>query len=198
LNNFFPDGNDTKQIITKNINEAHDRMSFSLKHVKLKGYTSFDMLHSDLYAQFVYFLSNTVWNNDQDKRAAIKLYYLNKTLHGLNCMYDTKLPDIFLLIHCIGTVLGKATYADYFVACHNVTVGSDKGNLPQMSKGVYMGPGSSIVGNCIINEFTHLTINSVVLDQNTEGSCVIIGSSPNFGSKKLNRNLIKEQYFILD
>jgi serine O-acetyltransferase len=195
LENLFPDGNDSRQIIDKNIGEAMDRMAYSLKHVKLGGYTRFDILHSDLYAQFIYFLSNSVWNNDKDRIVSTKLYYLNKALHGLNCMYDTRLPEIFLLIHCIGSMLGKANYSNYFVACHNVTVGTDKGNFPQISKGVYMGPGSSIIGNSSVGEYTHLTINAVVLNQNTQGDCVVIGASPEFVAKPLSRNLITETYF---
>lgn len=195
LNHFFPDGVDSERILNKNIGEAIERMQFSLKHVKLQGYTTFDVLHSDLYAQFLYFLSNTIWNNDRDKRTASKLYYLNKALHGLNCMYDTLLPEIFLLIHCVGTVLGKANYSNYFVACHNVTVGSDRGYAPNIREGVYMGPGSSIIGNCTVNEWTHLAINAVVLNHDTESETVAIGSSGTAVTKKLKRNLIKDIYF---
>jgi serine O-acetyltransferase len=197
LDSFFPDGYNTKPVINKHIAEALDRMQFSLKHVKLRGYLTFDYLHSDLYAQFVYYLSNTIWVNGQDKVTASKLFYLNKTLHGLNCTYDTKLPDIFLLIHSVGTILGKASYADYFVACHNVTVGSDKGIEPIIGKGVYMGPGSAIVGNCNVNMFTHMAINSVLLDQDTTEEVIVIGGGSTLQQKKLRRNLIKENYFNL-
>ncbi len=198
LNFFYPDGKDCKTGIKKNIDEALDRMFYSLSFVKLKGYTEFDVLHSDLYAQFLYYLSNSVWRNDKDKNLASKLFYLNKSLHGLNCMYDTQLPDIFILIHSVGTVLGKAQYSNYFVACHNVTVGSDKGISPVFSEGVYMGPGSSIIGNCKIGKYTHLAINSVVLDTVTQGDSIIIGNSPNLISKPLNRNLISQIYFKMD
>lgn len=196
--NFFPDGVDCKSVIRRHIAEAMDRMLFSIKHVKLPGYTSFSVLHSDLYAQFLYFLSNTIWNNEEDKNASGKLYYLNKALHAINCMYDTKLPDIFILIHCVGSVLGKASYADYFVACHNVTVGSDKGISPVLNEGVYMGPGSSIIGNCNIGKFTHLAINSIVLDANTNDEALITGSGAGMVSRQLKRNIIKEQYFKFD
>lgn len=157
----------------------------------------FSYLQSDLYAQYLYFLSNSIWKNSQNKTAAEKIFYLNKALHGFNCMYNTCLPKIFLLIHCVGTVLGKADYGDYFVACHNVTVGSDKGLSPVIAKGVYMGPGSSIVGNCRVGKFSHMAINSVLLDQDTTGECVVIGSSSHQLIKPLKRNLILENYFNL-
>jgi serine O-acetyltransferase len=195
LLNFFPDGKSSKDIINKNIDESLDRMMFSLKHVKLGGYTNFDILHSDLYAQFIYYVSNTIWRNDADKFAASKLFYLNKALHGLNCMYDTELPDIFLLIHCVGTVLGKATYNDFFVCCHNVTIGSDRGHSPVIERGVYMGPGSSVIGKTVIRSFSHLAINTVVLNRETEEGKVIINAQEGLSFKPIKRNLITETYF---
>ena len=198
LNHFFPDSFDNKVDLNKNIDEALDRINFSTKHVKLKGYTNVSFLHSDLYAQFIYFLSNTVWNNSQNINLASKLFYLNKSLHGINCTYDTKLPDIFLLIHNVGTVLGKANYSNYFVSCQNVTIGSDKGHCPEMSEGVYMGPGSSLIGNSKVGKYAHFSINSVVLDQEIKGESVVIGSSPNIIEKELRRNLITENYFNIN
>jgi serine O-acetyltransferase len=196
LNHFFPDNYNSKPILQKNLPEALDRAEFSIKHVKLNGYMKFNHLQSDLYAQFIYFLSNTVWKNDQDNVTCEKLFGLNKALNGLNCMYDTILPDIFLLIHCVGTVLGKAHYADYFVACQNVTVGSDRGKSPQMNGPLYMGPGSSIIGECTIGPFTHLTIGCSVLKNNTpSNSLVVVKNGSELEYKESKRNLIKEIYF---
>jgi serine O-acetyltransferase len=198
LNYFFPDGYPVGPVIRKNIDESYDRINFSLRHVKLQGYTNFNHLHSDLYAQFLYFLSNSVWKNDGDKIVASKLFYLNKSLHGINCMYDTRLPDIFLLIHCVGTVLGKATYSNYFVACQKVTIGSDKGFSPILHEGVYMGPGSSVIGKCLIGKFTHLAINSLVFEQDTPEKSVVIGTSPNIVIKNFKRNRLIEHYFNIE
>jgi serine O-acetyltransferase len=195
LLNLFPDGIQNKPAIQKDISKALDRMNYSLKHIKLKGYTEFNYLHSDLYAQFIYFLSNTVWTESGNRNLASKLFYLNKALHGINCMYDTKLPDIFLFIHCVGTVLGKAEYSNFFVVCQNVTVGSDKGYSPVLSEGVYMGPGSSIIGKCFVGKYTHFGKNTSLLDENTDEESVAFGFSPKIGLKKLRRNLIKELYF---
>ena len=195
---FYPDGHNCKNEIRTNIDEALDRSLFSLKHVKLKGYDKFNYLHSDIYAQFVYFLSNTIWKNSGNIIACTKLFYLNKTLHGINCTYDTKLPDIFLLIHSVGTVLGKANYSNYFVACQNVTIGSDKGVQPILNEGIYMGPGSMIIGNCNVGFFSHFSINSVLLNRNTNNNSLIIGSGSNVIEKKINRNLLVENYFNIN
>ena len=193
---YFPDDIDSRLVLKKNIEEAHERLMYSMSKVKLRGYSQFNYLHSDLYAQFLYFLSNSVWKNSQDAGVASKLFYLNKVMHGINCMYDTNMPDIFLLIHCVGTVLGKAEYSDYFVACQNVTVGSDRGKMPKMKEGVYMGPGSSIVGNCSVGENVHMAINSSVLNIHIPNAMLVVGVGNGDNYRPIRRNLIDEQYFI--
>lgn len=195
LKSFFPDKYKNKDIIKENIDEALDKIMYSLKHVKLPGYTSFTNLHSDLYAKFLYVLSNTVWVNTQNKILSAKLFYLNKALHGINCMYDTKLPDIFLFIHCVGTVLGKAEYSNFLVVSQNVTVGTNKGESPQISEGVYLAPKSSVVGKCRIAKYTSCAIGTTILDEDTRENCVVIGNSPNLVLKDAKRNFISEVFF---
>jgi serine O-acetyltransferase len=195
LKHFFPDQYDNKPVLKKNLDEAFDRTSYSIKHIKLQGYTNFSHLQSDLYAQFIYFLSNTVWRNDADRNTAEKLFCLNKALHGLNCMYNTVLPDIFLLIHCVGAVLGKAEYADYFVACQNITVGSDKGKSPKMLGPLYMGPGSAVIGECVTGPFTHLSIGCTLLNTSTEANALVLGNNIDVIHKTSKRNLLEEVYF---
>src|SRR5580700_4315903 len=73
LKNFYPDRYENRFVIAKNIAETFDRLLFSLKHIKLAGYTTFSYLHSDLYAKFLYFLANTIWVNTQDSNACSKL-----------------------------------------------------------------------------------------------------------------------------
>ena len=74
---YFPDDIDSRLVLKKNIEEAHERLMYSMSKVKLRGYSQFNYLHSDLYAQFLYFLSNSVWKNSQDAGVASKLFYLN-------------------------------------------------------------------------------------------------------------------------
>ena len=195
LKNFFPDNKSHLNEIKLNLDDALDRTLFSIKHTKLPGYTEFHYLHSDLYAQFIYFLSNVVWNRSHDVTLATKLFYLNKSLHGINCMYNTELPNIFILIHCTGIVLGKAKYADYFVACQNITVGSDKGFSPEITGPLYMGPGSSLVGASVTGEFTHMSIGSSLLHVNVLDNSLVIGRGKSLEIKQLKRNLLKEVYF---
>lgn len=45
--------------------------------------TLFSHLHADHYATYLYFLSNTIWKEYQEKIISDKIMYLNRSLHGI-------------------------------------------------------------------------------------------------------------------
>mgnify|MGYP001058424329 CR=1 FL=1 len=115
MNYLFPDN---QSIDLKGFGRAFDiaidRTHFCFKHVTLGSYckngnTYLNHLHSDQYAVFLWFLSNSVWFETNDDKLSNKLFYMNKTLNGLSCMYDTKLPDIFLLLQPMDVQSGLIT-----------------------------------------------------------------------------------------
>ncbi|MFC7373022.1 hypothetical protein ACFQPF_15385 [Fictibacillus iocasae] len=172
MNHFFPDkgfcAKDEK--FNRSFIQALDRLEYCFRHVTFKSYhhegtTYFSHLHSDQYTMFLWFLSNSVWREFEDTVIASKLFYLNKTLNGVLCMYDTNMPNIFLIIHGGGVVLGKATYSNFFVCYQGCTVGAINGVYPILGKGVAMAPQSTIVGNCTIGDLS--TIGNQALLRNT-------------------------------
>jgi len=171
LNNFFPDGNVVDISGDKDILvEALKRLEFCFKHVTLKHYFNgseviFNHLFSDHYVMFLWFLSSTVYNHKGKCDLANKIYYLNKTLNGLDCMYDTKMPKIFLLFHSSGTMLGKASYSDYFIALQGCTVGSHKGEYPTFGKGVSLTSNSSVIGKCLIGNRCTISARTTIFQR---------------------------------
>jgi serine O-acetyltransferase len=101
---------------------------------------------------YVYLLSNTVYKQTGDARLAGKLFYLNKALHAFNCMYDAELPEIFSLVHVVGTVLGKAKYSNYLVVGQNCTIGAVRGEYPELGERLILGSGASIIGKCHVGD----------------------------------------------
>jgi serine O-acetyltransferase len=199
LNNFYPDNH----IINLNdysdaVNLALQRLEFCFKHCTLKHYndgtqTHFNHLFSDHYVMYLYYLANSMWQLHQDKKICNKLYYLNKTLHGLDCMFDTKLPDIFLIFHGVGTMLGKAEYNDFFVVLHGCTVGSHKGKSPVIGKGVAMAANSSVIGDCKIGDYSNIGTGVLIFNKDlkksetayvdTKSGCIEIQASKSSFSK---------------
>jgi serine O-acetyltransferase len=172
LNNFFPDNHPVKPAEFDGVlNLTLDRVNFCFKKVAFERYnkngeTILNHLYADQYLVFLWFLSNTLWKEKGHLSIASKLYYLNKTLHAFDCMYDTALPDIFLIFHGAGTVLGKAIYNDYFVSLQGCTIGSHKGKYPIIGKGVGLTAHSCIVGNCEIGDRVSVSIYTTVFEKN--------------------------------
>jgi serine O-acetyltransferase len=171
LNSFFPDDDCIDLKKEKHIvAEALDRIEFCFRHVALKHYfnnniVNFNHLYSDHYVMFIWYLSNSVYKHKGKCNLANKLYYLNKSLHGLDCMFDTEMPNIFLLFHSSGTMLGKAKYDDYFIALQGCTVGSQKGQYPIFGKGVSLTANSSVIGNSKIGNGATISTRTTIFQK---------------------------------
>lgn len=175
LNHFFPDNRlSSKEILfNRSIKQALERSEYCFKHVALEAYhhegtTYFSHFHADQYTLFLWFLSNAVWKEFEDDEPASKVFYLNKILNGVMCMYDANMPDIFLILHGTGSVLGKAVYSNFFVCFHGCTVGAIYGTYPTLGKGVAMAPQSTILGNCIIGDGVTVGTHALLRNRNLE------------------------------
>ena len=195
LQTFYPDNNNPKELISLNTEEALEKSLYSISYVKYRGFTTFSHLHSDLYAQYIYFLSNIIWKKHEDRITASKLFYLNKTLHGFNCMYDTQLPDIFLFTHPVGAVLGKATYSNYTVFCQNITVGMHQDRTPILGEKLFLAPQSIILGNCTIASECAISASTLIINENIPAKSIVFGKTPNLVIRQNSRNILKELYF---
>ena len=194
LGHFFPDGStpDLRPVTPT----AVERVEVCFRKVKLPMYRQggepfFDHLHTDHYAAFLYLASNVAFQHG-DLRLAAKLYSLNKALNGFMCMYDTVLPPHFLVVHTVGMLLGKATYGDYFVAIHGVTIGTDRGLKPVLGKGVVMYGGSSIVGDSRIGDSVSVAAHALVRNEPVPAGHVVAGTSPHLSMKPATRVLVEE------
>jgi len=152
-------------------------------------------LHGDQSAVFYYYLSNSAFRLG-DLALAEKAMLLNKSRNGIVITYDTALPDHMLLIHSVGTVLGKATYGDYFVATQNVTVGTQRGCSPRFGRGVVVYPGSLVVGACNIGEFSSIAAGTIAIDINCPEGAVVTGTYPEVLVKKSKRRAATDYFSI--
>lgn len=165
LCNFFPDTRlDALVAINRVFDKAMKRMLFCISHIRNAYFKEFDHLNGDHYAMFLYYLSNTVESEDTAKR----LYLLNKALHSIDVFYEVKLPDIFMFVHPVGTVLGRAKYSNYFKVYHNCSVGSNGNRYPTIGEYVTLHPGSMALGECRIGRYCRLAAKSLLIDRDIE------------------------------
>lgn len=166
LNFFFPDG---KLYFDKNVESAMDfalqRCEYCFKHILVKGYSDkgsafFYHLNSDQYAQFLWYFANSLWKYDCNKDICDKLILLNKLLNGVWISYKNNLPDIFLLTHPVGTVLGNAQYSDYLVVSQNVTVNTS--SKLKIGRGCFIAAGAKIIGDEEIGDNVSIGVDTCV------------------------------------
>lgn len=190
INFFFPDGNEVDpRWLGPYLDTALEKLAFCFSHschsrYFVNGQPKYYHLYSDHNIVLIWMLSNVVWKDAKDSAVASKLYYLNKSLHGFDCMYDTGLPDIFLIFHGVGTMLGKAVYSDYFVALQGCTIGSDKGHYPEMGKYVSLTANSSIIGKCKVEDYVTISTHSILMNENAFEKETVYFDRANGGIKK--------------
>lgn len=192
LNHFFPDGNTVREAdIGRHLDLTFDRVGKCFAAVKNRyfqedGQTRFNHLHQDQYAMFLYFLANTLYRHEADVRICEKLFYLNKLLNGIDAFYEVQLPDIFLFCHPLGTILGRAQYADYFLVFQECTIGAAreatagmKSVFPVLEKYCAIYKGSAILGNCHVAANCKISAHSLLIDQDLEANKIYIGTKMN-------------------
>lgn len=182
LQALFADGRPSR--LRKIVRRALERVEYAFERIVLPGYreggvATFSHLHGDQYASFLYFAANTAWREHEDAPLARKLFLLNKALNGIVIVYDTVLPDVFVLMHTVGTVLGKAQYGNYLVAAQNVTVGMDRGETPVLGERVVLYGGSVVIGSAHVGDRVTVATNTTVRGEDIPAGHVAAGASPN-------------------
>jgi len=186
--------NDIKKIkkkeINQSLNEALDRtincfskINNSYYYDKIKKKVIFNHLNSDHLATFLYFLSNSCFKNKKHINICDKIYYLNKMLNSIDLYYEVKMPEIFLLVHPVGTVLGRAEYSNFLIVYQGVNVGSNKNFYPRFSKYVTLRPSVTVLGNSYLQENSEMAAGSMIVDKNLRRNSIYFGNPKNFTIK---------------
>ncbi|MBX9881064.1 MAG: hypothetical protein K2X73_03740 [Sphingomonas sp.] len=183
-NNVLPDGEDVSpDDLMSAIPAALGRLEYCFQAIDNKYFFDgqaavFNHLHGDQYCMWLYILSNELYRQGAPSSLSAKLFMLNKALHGCDIFYEVTLPSIFLVVHPLGTVLGRANYGDYFVAYQRVGVGSNRDVYPTFGKHVTLRPGAAVLGRSMIGDHCQIATESLVLDRDVPAGTLYIGRPP--------------------
>lgn len=186
------------------IDKALEKSEFCFSHIKNKYYFKTDQVyfspfHTGQYTIFLYYLSNLVFTLYDHSGLAERIYFLNKILNSVELYYEVVLPEIFFLDHPLGSVMGRATYGNYFCFSQNCTVGMNKGVYPCLGEHVTLMAGVMIVGSSKIGNNCILSANTYIKDQDVPDNSIVFGSSPNLVIKHRNDAYFNnESYFVRD
>jgi serine O-acetyltransferase len=86
-----------------------------------------------------------------------------------------KLPDIFLFVHPLATVLGRADYSDYLIVYQRVGIGSNHDVYPRLGKHLTLHPGSAVLGDCTVGDHCTIAAESFLLDRDLPDGMLYIG-----------------------
>ena len=174
------------------VDEALQRVERCFRPIILPGYRRegapyFNHLHGDQRAIFNYYAANCAYRRGQSELAT-RFFLLNKMQNGLVCMYDTELPDVFLLIHTVGTVLGKASYDNFFVAYQNVTIGTEEGRSPVLQEHSVVYGGAMVLGATTLGRGSVVSAQSLLIDETIPPNSVVAGRKPSLVIKPRKRD----------
>lgn len=183
--------------------KALARCDNCFKHIMIPSYrdekkeSCFSHLHRDQYATFLYFLANIIWRQHHEKQLCDKLLNLQSILHNFFLSYKCDMPDLFLLNHPMGSVIGNAKYADGLCISQNVTVNTN----PDLcfGQGVYIGAGASVIGNKPIGNRVSIGTNVLIHNQSIEDdhTCICDGGKMVIRLRKSDK-CFAEQIFDMD
>lgn len=135
----------------------------------------FNHLHGDQYAAWLYFISNEIFLQGGDTSVCSKIFLLNKACYGCDIYFEVALPSIFLLVHPLGSVLGRGSYGDYFVCYQSCGIGSNKDIYPVLGRHVTLRPGSLVLGSSVVGDFCQLGAGTLALDMALETGTTLLG-----------------------
>lgn len=202
VNVFFPDKDairpaQAEAVLPRALQRLEVCLAAStMKYFHRDGRPYFNHLHSDQYAMFLYLLGSTAHQTGDAALTglAAKSYLLNKALHGLDAFYEVNLPDIFCFAHPVGTVLGRANYANYFVAMQGCTVGNIAGKYPQFGEKVVLCSQASVLGACEFGNEVCVGAGSLIMNAKVPGNCTVVGRAQDIRILE-NRGDIWQRFF---
>lgn len=190
LSHFFPDESSLDELSTGLLDQALERTLFCFSNIRSPIYCSgsvikFNHLHGDQYATFLYFLSRIAFEENKEE-IYVKAALLNKSLHGLDLFGHVAMPSHFLLVHPVGTIIGRAQIGDNLVVYQGVTIGGKHKvdgqiDYPIIGDNCIFYANSTILGNTILPNDTIIGANTFVANYHLkESGKMVFGKLPDY------------------
>lgn len=191
LDNLFGLEFEAQQVLIRSLDAALERTDRCFEQNQNRYYKRdrqvyFNPFHSTQYMIFLYYLSNTIYANEPTASILCdKIYYLNKSLNGIDLFYTVELPDFFMAEHPVGTVIGgKGKIGSGFLFYRGCTLGGfheSDGTIsyPDLGENVRMYAHSSIIGRSKIGDNVNIGAGAFVKNENIPDNVNVFGQSPN-------------------
>lgn len=135
-------------------------------------------LNSVQYCIFLYWFSRACYEMEELSLADC-VYYLNRMLNAVDLYYEIQLPRIWSCEHPLGSIMGRASYADGLMFYQGCTVGQSQGGAPVLGENVTLYANAVVLGASIVGRNCIIAANSFVLDTNIPDDTIVFGQYPN-------------------
>lgn len=161
--------------------------------------TGSGLYHSDILANLILRSASHLYQSGNVAESDL-LAKANKLLHGIDFFPRNPIPDVFMLVHPVGSVIGRITLPTLSVIYQGVSVGArlpneDEYSYPRFSGPVVLFANSSVFGNCLVGENVVFGAGSMIIECDIPDDSVVVGQFPNHrflpGGKK-----IIDKYFV--
>jgi len=163
------------------------------KYFRRDGHIHFSPFHSGQYCLFLYYLGHSLARQGAASLAD-RVYYLNRTLNGVDLFHQVSLPEVFCVEHPLGAVIGRAQIGNFFFFAQGVTVGGNKGSYPVLGSHVTMLSNSKVVGKSVIGDNVILSANSYVKDTVIPANSIVFGQDRKLVIKENKGGLTAELF----
>lgn len=191
------------------VNAALQRCDRCFQHIRIPQYkapdgeSTFSHLHRDQYATFLYFLGNTIYTRYGQKQLCDKLLNLQSILHSFFLSYKCEMPDVFVLAHPVGSIIGNAKYSNGLYISQNVTINTHTdsfGNVDlRVGKGVMFSANVTVIGNQPIGNRVSIGANVLIYNQKIEDDYTCINEGGQIKIRpRINEKCFAEQIFDID
>ena len=202
LNTFFPDNNSNLPHLTLIISRAYERVAFCFSKIRGKYFSTeedvfFNHLNGDHYCMFLYFASREAYLMNTENYY-LKLSLLNKHLFSIDLFGHIEMPNIFLLVHPLGSVIGRAKFNDYLVIYQGVSIGGvhkPQGiEYPTFGEGTVCYSNTSILGKANIGKNSIIAANTEIIGGNFDENSILLGKYPTL-VVKVNSSVATKSFF---
>lgn len=153
------------------------------------------------YCLFLYHLSHLIGVSAGGRSELVTLadqtYYLNKIMNGVDWYWGIELPEYMMCEHPIGTVLGRASYGEYFFVYQGCTVGGNRKNgrlsYPSIGNYVLLYSNSKVLGDSHIGNNVIIAANTVIIDDDVPDNAIVFGQSPHLIIKKKTEEYVRNK-----
>lgn len=142
---------------------------------------------------FLILLNSEVFK--KSPKVAEMLYYYLRTRFCVEIFPSRKIPELFTLVHPLGTILGNAQYGEGMVFYQRVTIGGDsKLRYPVIGNNVILYSNSSVIGKSVVGDNSIIGAGVHIIEEEIPDNVVVYMDA---GVRKIKVNLYKnmEKFF---